>query len=49
MRSIVVATVIGTIIAAASSLLAQRPTSNTVHTPPFDLQDPAVFEAGARV
>ena len=49
MRSFVVATVIGTIIAAASSLLAQAPTSNTVHTPPFDLQDPAVIEAGARI
>jgi mono/diheme cytochrome c family protein len=50
MRSIVVTTVIGTIIAAASTLLAQAPTSNTAHTPPFDLQDPAaVIEAGARI
>jgi mono/diheme cytochrome c family protein len=49
MRSIVVMAVIGTIIAAASTVLAQAPTSGTVHTPPFDLQDPAVIEAGARV
>jgi len=49
MRSIVVTTIVGTIIAAAAPLLAQAPTSNTVHTAPFDLQDPAIFEAGARV
>ena len=41
MRSIVVTTIVGTIVAAAATLLAQAP--------PFDLQDPAVIEAGARV
>ncbi len=49
MRSIIVTTVIGTIIAAAATLLAQAPASSTVHAPPFDLQDPTVIEAGARV
>ncbi len=48
-RSIVVTIVMGTITVAASTLLAQAPASNTVHTAPFDLQDPAVIEAGARV
>ena len=46
MRSIVVTTVMATIVAAASTLLAQAPAT---HAPPFDLQDPAVIEAGARV
>jgi len=49
MRSLVVTTLIGTIIVAASTLLAQAPPSNAVHAPPFDLQAPAVIEAGARV
>jgi mono/diheme cytochrome c family protein len=49
MRSVVITSVIGMIIATASTLLAQAPASNTVHTPPLDLQDPAVIEAGARV
>ena len=49
MRSFVVTTIVGTIIAAAATLLAQAPASNTVHARPFDLQDPAVIEAGARV
>jgi len=49
MRSIVVSTVIGTIIAAAATVVAQAPGSTTVHAPPFDLQDPAVIEAGARI
>ena len=49
MRSIVALGVIVTIIAVASAILAQTPTSATAHTPPFDLQDRAVIEAGARV
>jgi mono/diheme cytochrome c family protein len=49
MRSITVTTVICAIIAAASTLLAQAPASNALHAPLFDLQDPAVIEAGARV
>ena len=49
MRSIIVTAVIGAIIAVATTVPAQAPTSSTVHTPPFDLQDPAVIEAGARV
>src|SRR5262245_14158828 len=49
MRSIVVMTVSGMIVLAAQTLLAQAPTANGVHPPPFDLQDPAVIEAGARV
>ncbi len=49
MRSLIVTAVIGAIIAAAATVLAQAPTSSTVHAAPFDLQDPAVIEAGARV
>jgi len=49
MRSIVASAVAMTIIVTASTILAQAPSSTTTHTPPFDLQDPAVIEAGARV
>jgi len=49
MRSVTVTVLIGTIIAVVSAARAQAPSVSSAHTPPFDLQDPGVIEAGARV